>query len=81
MWLMKSGHNKHWEGGRTVLPPAFDSALIKWINARRALHFPVFKDDEAASDSEVDEDDTQAALIAKGCITSAHLYSLFPWGL
>jgi len=45
--------NEKWSpqalGRRTVLPPAFDSALIKWINARRALHFPVFKDDVLAA--------------------------------
>ena len=36
-------------GRRTVLPEAFDDALVKWINARRALHFPVFKDDVLAA--------------------------------
>ena len=37
-------------GRRTVLPEAFYDAFVKeWINARRALHFPVFKDDVLAA--------------------------------
>jgi len=36
-------------GRKTVLPPEFDRALIDWINARRALHFPVFKEDVLAA--------------------------------
>jgi len=36
-------------GRRTALPPAFDCALIKWINAHRAHRFPTYKDNVLAS--------------------------------
>ena len=43
-------------GRRTVLPLAFDGALIKWINARRALRSPVFKDDVLAAANRLTRD-------------------------
>ena len=57
---------------RALRDASFDYSLLQAVApGAEAQH-------EAASDSEVDEDDTQAALIAKGRITSAHLYSLGP---